>query len=297
MNVMLINIYRKYNYKISIIIMNINNQCYRHERISTHNKYDNQIIFPNVDMTYVLIMIGSKHEERVRRQLDDYPFTRNIYLQWNYGFKNCNKHLVKQYTVSDLSDAYMIAFSDAIQHNYNRILILEDDFVVNEITNIDKKNIYDFLEIYNPEILTLGSIIMESTDKYFLNNNFLQVLNKAGTHAMIYNKNVFYKIYIELYINKRCIDRITNKINNIYSYKLPLIIQLFPKTDNRDNWFLDKNSNKFIMWLCDFAIWLFGLDNEKRYKKTYKFIHDIHFNKNYRILKKILNAISRKIYD
>ena len=277
--------------------MNINNQCYRHERISTHNKYDSQIIFPNVDMTYVLIMVGSKHEERVRRQLNDYPFTRNIYLQWNYGFKNCNKHLVKQYTISDLSDAYMIAFSHAIQHNYNRILILEDDFIVNGITNTDRKNIYDFLEIYNPEILTLGSIIMESTDKYFLNNNFLQIYNKAGTHAMIYNKNVFYKIYIELYINKRCIDRITNKIKNIYSYKLPLIIQLFPKTDNRDNWFSEKYSNKFVMWLCDFAILVLGLDNDKRYKKTYKFIHNIHFNKKYRILKKIMNSISKKIYD
>ena len=102
--------------------MNINNQCYRHEKISTHNKYDSQILFPNVDMTYVLIMIGSKHEERVRKQLDDYPFTRNIYLQWNYGFKNCSKHLTKQKTDSDLSDAYMIAFNDAIQHNYERIL-------------------------------------------------------------------------------------------------------------------------------------------------------------------------------
>ncbi len=277
--------------------MNINNQCYRHERISTHNKYDNQIIFPNLDMTYVLIMVGSKHEERVRRQLNDYPFTRNIYLQWNYGFRNCSKHLTKQKTDSDLSDAYMIAFSHAIQHNYERILILEDDFIVNGITDIDRKNVYDFLELYNPEILTLGSILMSSSDKYFLNNNFLQIYNKAGTHAMIYNRNVFYKIYIELYIKKRCIDSITNKINNIYSYKLPLIIQLFPKTENRDNWFSDKNSNKFIMWLCDFAIWLLGLDNEKRYKKTYKFIHDIHFKKNYKILKKILNAISRKIYD
>ena len=276
--------------------MNINNQCYRHERISTHNKYDSQIIFPNVDMTYVLIMVGSKHEERVRRQLEEYPFTRNIYLQWNYGFKNCNKHLVKQYTISDLSDAYMIAFGHAIQHNYNRILILEDDFVVNGITNVDRKNIYDFLEIYNPEILTLGSILMESSDKFFLNNNFLQVFNKRGTHAIIYNKETINKLYIKLYNEKKDIDNLTNKLFKNYSYKLPLIIQLFPKTENRDNWF-DKNSSKFIIWLSDFAIWLFGLDNEKRYKKTYKFIHDIHFKKNYRILKKILNAISRKIYD
>ena len=100
--------------------MNINNQCYRHERISTHNKYDSQIIFPNVDMTYVLIMVGSKHEERVRKQLEDYPFTRNLYLQWNYGFRNCSKHLViNNNTKYDLSDAYMIAFSHAIQYNYN----------------------------------------------------------------------------------------------------------------------------------------------------------------------------------
>jgi len=277
--------------------MNINNQCYRHERISTHNKYDSQIIFPNVDMTYVLIMVGSKHEERVRRQLEDYPFTRNIYLQWNYGFRNCNKHLIIQNTKFDLSDAYMIAFSHAIQHNYDRILILEDDFVVNGITNTDRKNVYDFLEIYNPDVLTLGSILMSTSDKYLLNNNFLQVYNKAGTHAVIYNNNVFYKIYSELYTKKICIDTITNKINNIYCYKLPLIIQLVSKTENRNNWFSGGKTNKFFVFLCDFICWLSGLDNEKRYKKSYKFIHDIHFKKNYRILKKILNAISKKIYD
>jgi hypothetical protein len=272
--------------------MNINNQCYRHERISTHNKYDSQIIFPNVDMTYVLIMVGSKHEERVRAQLNKYPFTRNIYLQWNYGFKKCNKHLTKQKTDSDLSDAYMIAFSDAFQHNYNRILILEDDFVVNVITNVDKKNVYDFLEIYNPQILTLGSVITKSSDKYYLNNNFLQIYHKNGTHAMIYNKYIINKLYKQLYNNILDIDKLTCNITNntlkIYSYKLPLIIQLFPKTENRSNW----HSNKFKQFFSNFLIWILGLDNEKRYKKTYKLIHDIHFEKNYKILKKILNKIS-----
>jgi len=272
--------------------MNINNQCYRHERISTHNKYDSQIIFPNVDMTYVLIMVGSKHEERVRRQLEDYPFTRNIYLQWNYGFRNCNKHIINQNTKYDISDAYMIAFNDAIQHNYNRILILEEDFVINGMTNIDIKNIYDFLEIYNPEILTLGSILMSSSDEYYLNNNFLKITNKAGNHAMIYNNNVFYKIYLQLYTKTVSIDTITNRVGNIYSYKIPLIIQLVSKTENMNTWC----SNKITAFFCAFAIWLLGLDNEKRYKKAYKFIHDIHFNKNYRILKKIMNSMSRKIY-
>jgi len=268
--------------------MNINNQCYRHERISTHNKYDSQIIFPNVDMTYVLIMVGSKHEERVRRQLNDYPFTRNIYLQWNYGFKNCNKHLAKQKTDSDLSDAYMIAFSHAIQHNYDRILILEDDFVVNGITNTDRKNVYDFLDIYNPEILTFGSLIQKSSEKYYLNNNFLQIYIKYGTHAMIYNKDTINKLYIKLYNEKIDIDLFTNNICKIYSYKLPLIVQILPKTENRSNWYFE---NKFQQLFSNFIIWILGLDNEKRYKNAYKFIHDIHFNKKYKILKKILNKI------
>jgi hypothetical protein len=39
-------------------------------------------------------------------------------------------------------------------------------------------------------------------------------------------------------------------------------------------------------------IWLLGLDNEKRYKNAYKLLTDIHFKKNYKILKKIFNAIS-----
>lgn len=267
--------------------MNINNQCYRYEIISTHNKYDNQIIFPNVDMTYVLIMFGSKHEKRVRKQLDNYPFTRNIYLQWNYGFKNCNKHLPKKDTVMDLSDAYKIAFSHAIQHNYDRILILEDDFVVNGISNIDKKNIYDFLEIYNPDVLTIGTVILKSYDKYYLNNNFLQIKDKMGTHAIIYNKNVFYKIYLELYNERIDIDYITNKLFKIYSYKLPLIIQSFPKTENRLNWYF----TPFQRLINDIFIWILGLDNEKRYKNAYKLIYNIHFNNNYKIIKKISNIL------
>jgi len=269
--------------------MNINNQCYRYEKISTHNKFDSQIIFPIIDMTYVLIMNGSNYEERVRKQLNEYPFTRNIYLQWNYGFKNCRKYLPNQNTVSDLSDAYIIAFNNAIQNNYNRIMILEDDFVVTEITNNDQENIHNFLKIYNPEILTLGSIIVKSSDKYFLNNNFLQIHSKYGTHAMIYNQDIINKLYYNKNVLNIDIDNLTNKYCNIYCYKLPLIIQLLPKTENRNNW----NSNKFNKFVSDFLIWLFGLDNEKRYKNTYKYLHNIHFNKKYKILKKILNYINK----
>ena len=182
----------------------------------------------------------------------------------------------------------MIAFSHAIQHNYERILILEDDFVVNGITNTDRKNIYDFLEIYNPEILTLGSIIIKSSDKYYLNNNFLQIYIKYGAHAMIYNKDAINKLYVNLYSDKTNIDDLTNKLCKTYSYKLYLIVQLFPKTENRSNW----HSNKFQQLLSNFLIWILGLDNEKRYKKTYKLIHDIHFEKKYKIRKKILNKIN-----
>lgn len=106
---------------------------------------------------------------------------------------------------------------------------------------------------------------------------------------MIYNKDTINKLYIKLYNEKIDIDNLTNNLCKIYGYKLSLIIQLFPKTENRSNW---PFKNKFQQLFSNFIIWILGLDNEKRYKKTYKFIHDIHFKKNYRILKKILNSIS-----
>ena len=105
---------------------------------------------------------------------------------------------------------------------------------------------------------------------------------------MIYNKDTINKLYIKLYNEKIDIDLLTNKLCKIYSYKLPLIIQIIPKTENRSNWYF---KNKFERLLSNFLIWIIGLDNEKRYKNAYKFIHDIHFKKNYKIIKKIFNKM------
>ena len=56
-----------------------------------------------------------------------------------------------------------------------------------------RKNIYDFLEIYNPEILTLGSILIKSDDKYYLNNNFLQIYVKLSNPP-----NLFLFIFVRI---------------------------------------------------------------------------------------------------
>ena len=81
--------------------MNINSYCYRFE----YMKVNSGLLDKIVDAVYVILLENSDRTENVYKQLEKYKLSKNIYIQINKGYKNCNKKLLKQQSNYDLLDS------------------------------------------------------------------------------------------------------------------------------------------------------------------------------------------------
>jgi len=268
----------------------MNNLCYHYEKIN-----NNKSLFSIIDCTYVIILENSKYEGRIREQLRRYPLSSKILLQWNKGFKNCNKILPKQFSVSDLTDSYKTIFHNAIINNYEYIIILEEDFMIfEEIMGENvREEIQKFLEEDRVEIISLGSVIWESEECG--NDNFRRLGIKQGTHAMIYKRDVVLRLYNILKNTMKIYDMdiMTNEYcKGIYGYKKPLIIQVFSMTENQENWASNiRNPLKRSILLYMFLLLLkiFGFNREEYVIGAYEKNYGIHFERRNWIIREISN--------
>lgn len=270
----------------------MNNLCYRYEKLS-----NNSSLFPIIDCSYVLIMNGSKFESRVRRQLKEYPLSIKMILQWNSGFKKCEKRLARQFTVSDLTDCYATVFHNALENGYNYIIILEEDFMIDERIrdNEVREDINRFILGNNPEMICLGSVIWKS--EKCEDNNFRRLKIKQGTHAVIMNRKIIEYLYRKINDNEIYdMDILTNKdCERMYGYKYPLIKQVFSITENQENWGSNiKSEWKRKILLCSFLflLRLLGFNSEKSINNAYNINYKIHFDDRLIIIKLISNYLS-----
>lgn len=270
----------------------MNDYCYTYEVLKSGRP-----IFQMIDCVYVMIMNNSKYEARVRDQLAKYPLGQRILLQKNAGFKRCSKSIARQDTIADLVDSNYTFLINAIQNNYRRILVLEEDFIISpKLADKDViRDIQSFLTVNEPEALLLGSVLWRTGA---IVENFKEVEIKLGTHAIIYNNVGIQKLYdlITRKMNMAIdIDILTNDYLKMYSYKLPLIIQVFGGTENQQNWGIhipDKKkrerSVKMYLWLLG----TLGFSNEKKIWDAYDLNYKVHFDGKFVILQLILNFIS-----
>lgn len=204
--------------------------CYSYKTI---NKTDNPIL-SNVDLTIILMMENSN-----RFKYDPFllSLSKKTVVQYNKGFKNCNKPGITK-SSEDINHAYYTAFE--YTHHFNNILILEEDA---EILNYDLshyKIIDDYLGSNNFNVLSFG------TNGVFkeINKNFYQVDIAHGAQAQIFSMNFRNNLKNNMKSNnfKGEIDA-TYLCNNVVTvYNFPLIVQKFPETENFNNW----SGNKFI---------------------------------------------------
>lgn len=268
----------------------MNNLCYHYEKLN-----NNKSLFPFIDCCYIITLENSKYEKRIRYQLKKYPLCKKIVIQWNKGYKNCSKKLNIQNTVQDIIDSNKTLLNDAIINNYNNILILEEDFIINKHisdTNI-RKEISEFILENNPKIFLFGSVLWKTSNK---TGNFTKVDLKLGNHAVLYNREGIREYYNKLLNNNYdCSDNITNSINDKYAYKIPLIIQVFSGTENQNNWhnhFKDEEKGKFMVNIYVWFLTKLGFTNEKEIVRAYEENYKTHFDDRYFIQKKIYNFIS-----
>ena len=264
-------------------IYNYNNKCYYFKELN----FDKGIFDDICDCCYVLLLENSSREKSLYEQLNTYKPHKKIIIQYNKGFKKCDKILYKQSTIYDINDCYYQVFMDAESNNFKNILVFEDDIIFDK--KIKNKNIINDIKKlyknYNVDIFNLGAFNYVYNPLYLFKNryNCKKFLQYSGVHAVIYNKKVR-KIYINSYKNnkrRKTFDEDINilKYGDIYSYKYPIAYQPINLTENMTNWSVfNINVSGFCIKFLNF----FGILNSD--KPIYA------FNKNYFIIT-ILNYI------
>jgi hypothetical protein len=226
--------------------------CYSYKVINTTNTP----ILKNVDVVLILAMEGSTRFKEDQFLLN---LTKKTIVQYNKGFRKCNKPSTIISSKQDLVHAYYTAF-DYLKE-YNNVIILEDDaFVVNKNILIYEK-IDAFIATTNFDIFTFGSFSFELTSKY--NEDFLKLGSRyffGGTQAIIYSRDARSKLIEDISstnFNKGHFDKTyIVTLTRVFTYKYPLIIQLFPKTENRELWV----DNIYFIYIINFLIPLVRLD-------------------------------------
>ena len=209
-----------------------NRKCYYYEKIE---RQKTKGIFDNViDAVFIILLEGSKREENVRKQLKEYNLHSNIIIQYNKGYKKCNKELEKQETNFDLLDANYQIFETSKKMGYKNILVLEDDFLITP--NINKteyvESIKKIIDKDEYNLISLGGMFFMVGIKD-INMTVPGVLTHA--QAVIYSKRYFDLFMNKYYYEFKHADEFT-LVDKKYLSKIPIIIQSFPETENKKNW-------------------------------------------------------------
>ena len=223
----------------------MNDKCFNYEK----RYYKNGFFDSFVDATYILTMENSKRKLDYENQLKKYIPTKIVYIVLNKGYKKCAKNLVKQQSNYDIVDANLNIMNHSLKNNYENILILEDDFIFNDALidfNIINEIKDFFINNKNKNFyFNLGPIPF--LFNIIPNKNIYKSIFITSNQGVIYKKNLILEIVNDknIYIkNDIHIDKYINKYNS-YFYKIPLIIQTLPETENREIW-SDFISNYFI---------------------------------------------------
>jgi hypothetical protein len=217
--------------------------------------YNKNPLFPMVDATYVIHLKGNGRYQDLETQLDQYPFTKNVHVIINEGYKKCSKTNIDS-PAKDLVDAYLYCFKHA--KKYENILILEDDFIVNTNIYQHTDNINSFIQSHKNFIYRLGCgpCFMVPYDK----NNYKGF--STGTHAVIYSKSVCNQI---LKYDREKIkewDIFLNFLVFNYIYYAPIVYQLFPQTENQKSWGDHNIFWKLGSYIVIFIIKILRLDKQ-----------------------------------
>lgn len=256
-------------------------KCYYFKEINNEKGFLDNII----DCTYIMLLENSPREKNVFRQLEEFVPSKKIIIQYNKGYKNCKKKLIKQTSNYDILDSYITIFKHANSNHYDKILVLEDDFIFSK--KIVKHNIIKDIESlyknYDVNLFNFGSP-MTMYNPFFINYtryNCNKLIFSFAAHSVIYSKKFRNKL-IDYYDNNKInyqIDLHFNSsfIDNIYTYKIPLAFQTFPETENSKEW---KIYNVNIFGAFQYVVSFFKI-NEKP---------EIGYNNLYLVLK-IVNLI------
>ena len=134
--------------------------CYK---IETYHFKD--VLFKSLDATFVINLESySDRREKIKKMMFKHKFTKVVHILKNEGYKNCNKvnncgESSKSITNStqDITHAHREVVNRAKNMGYKNILVLEDDAVIIEYSNLKSHvdNITKYIITYKPHVYLL----------------------------------------------------------------------------------------------------------------------------------------------
>ena len=208
----------------------------------------------SVDAAYVIHLENNGRFPQLTRELEARHPANVVHILFNPGYKKMAKELPQQSPAHDLVHAYKHVFKDAREKGYDRVLVLEDDFMFRkDLKSSDVAQVNSYLEAHTNRrmMYQLGCIpgLMVPVG----GSTFLTVA--CGTHACVYTQKLRdhvleHKGYI------RDWDFFMTFHSLRFAYSIPLCYQLYPATDNSDHWMPLLGYTSFLKRL----IQLVGLD-------------------------------------
>lgn len=117
------------------------NNCYRFKKIHLNG----EPIFKSIDAIYIIHLEGNGRYDSILKKLSNMVPSKNVYILFNKGFKRCKKQDFIDVTNKDIVDSNLNIFYHSNEMNYENILILEDDFIFEDIDRTDSENIDKFM--------------------------------------------------------------------------------------------------------------------------------------------------------
>lgn len=229
--------------------------CYRYEVL-------NETAFPimeNVDVAIILVMENS---QRLKKDPFLLNLARKTVIQYNKGFRNCDKPEGITKSNQDINHAFMTAFH--YTQNLENVIVFEEDA---EILSYDIKK-YKNIDYYIGDN-DYGAISFWSDgDLQYFNDYFYMAETALNAQAIVYSKSKRTAISQNIMRNNYDGHYDLNYLKNILIYKDPLIVQLHPETENFTNW------NGGDLLINKITRTLFTITGRDRYKNSIVGFHN-----------------------
>lgn len=219
----------------------MNSVCYKFKKISSTGGF----LDSSCDATYIIHLVNNGRMNDIKKQLNHFKPTKEIFILNNIGYKQCKKNLFCESSTCDLIDAFLQCFRHSKKKGFKNILILEDDFIfsekilnqtiINSINNFinNKQGFFTYLLGTVPHLKS-PNIISDHANLIF----------STGTHATIYSSDMIDYVLNNtkdfVWYNDWDLYNNCKFMGYRYTYKAPLCYQVFRQTENSFEW-----SNKY----------------------------------------------------
>jgi hypothetical protein len=224
-------------------------QCYT---ISEWSNTDAPL-FKNVKKAYVLTMNNSHriHSDRAEKlQI----LCSQTFVQYNAGWKHCEKDAQITSSALDLVDAYRNLFEHC-KDVTEPILVLEDDAILLGTELEDYARVDEFIDKTVFHVYSLGSLGMTRPFQVGYHRKFVNVL--GFSQALIWSRqgrNEFLSMLGSSQHYSHMDVHFVSSLKHKYTYYKPMVVQVFPDTENRQTWCFRCKNEWFEMLIVD--VWI-----------------------------------------